>query len=128
MNEAEWLECSDPTPMLEYDKQWEGSGRKQRLFACACCRQVADLLADTRCLEAVQTGEQFVEGTANADEVVAAFEVTYEIAEEQHKTQGDATVIADLANLTCQEGSEIAYFAYLFLLDLSADALLVIGA
>jgi hypothetical protein len=122
MTEGEWLTCTDPMPMLEYEKQRpSGSGRKQRLFACACCRQVDDLFEDARCLEAVQVGEQFAEGSADADDVVAAFEVTYELVEEQRNTQGDATVIADLANLTCQESSEIACYAYQYLLDLTVE-------
>src|SRR5262249_4396356 len=62
MTEAEWLACTDPTPMLEYlrgpvtrdvevhfgrqilferylDRRI--TDRKLRLFACACCRRIA---------------------------------------------------------------------------------------
>jgi hypothetical protein len=122
VNESEWLTSNDPTPMLELEKQRaSGSGRKQRLFACACCRQCADLLEDARCLAAVQVGEQFAEGLDDADDIIVAFDVTCEIAEEQRKTQGDASTFAALANVTCEESSEIAYYAYLYLLDLTQE-------
>src|SRR5437588_8780012 len=39
MTEAEWLECTDPRPMLQYLKGKAGE-RKFRLFACACVRRV----------------------------------------------------------------------------------------
>jgi hypothetical protein len=36
MNEAEWLECTDPRPMLQF-LHGKASSRKLRLFASACC-------------------------------------------------------------------------------------------
>jgi hypothetical protein len=45
MTEAEWLECTDPTPMLEFLRE-KASDRKLRLFACACCRRTMRWLCD----------------------------------------------------------------------------------
>jgi len=39
MTEQEWLACTDPEPMLEFLR--DATGRKLRLFACACCRHTA---------------------------------------------------------------------------------------
>jgi hypothetical protein len=47
MTEAEWLACTDLQPMLEY-LRGKASERKLRLFACACCEPIRDLLFDAR--------------------------------------------------------------------------------
>src|SRR5215471_18211430 len=39
MTEEEWLSGSDLAAMLEYVRD-KSSNRKQRLFACGCCREV----------------------------------------------------------------------------------------
>ena len=52
MIEAEWLACSDPTPMLEFLREMV-SDRKLRLFGVACCRWIEELLPDTRSQQAV---------------------------------------------------------------------------
>jgi hypothetical protein len=39
MTEQEWLECSDPVPMLAFVGN-NARRRKLQLFACACCRRI----------------------------------------------------------------------------------------
>jgi hypothetical protein len=45
MTESEWEVCPEPRPMLEFLRE-KASERKLRLFACACCRRVWNLLSD----------------------------------------------------------------------------------
>jgi hypothetical protein len=55
MTEAEWLECTDPTPMLEFLTE-HASERKLRLFGVACCRRLWNLLDKKHCKKLVEVG------------------------------------------------------------------------
>src|ERR1043165_6046133 len=61
-SETEWLNCTDPVPMLMYlgSKRRE-KGRKPRLFGAACCRRIWHLLVDSRSQEAVEASEQYAD-------------------------------------------------------------------
>jgi hypothetical protein len=63
MTEAEWLTCDDLTKMLRF-LRGDASGRKLRLFAVACCRNVWSLLSDQRSRDAVELAERFADGQA----------------------------------------------------------------
>jgi hypothetical protein len=70
VDEASWLTCTDPTPMLEFLRDSGRAGeRRLRLAACACVRQGAwDLLRDERSRAAVDAREGFEDGlVAEAD-------------------------------------------------------------
>jgi hypothetical protein len=73
MTEAEWLACSDPTPMPEYlaDKV---SARKMRLFACACCRHSWNWSGANNRV-AIEVAERFADGEATTEELLAAYEI-----------------------------------------------------
>jgi hypothetical protein len=75
MTEQQWLASDDPSTMLAVIRSWNArgadggpdghiavSGRKLRLFACACCRQVWHLLTDERSRQSVEVAERFADG------------------------------------------------------------------
>ncbi len=64
MTESEWLECTDPTPMLVL-LQGKASDRKLRLFAVACCRRATWLFRDTQSRDALDLIDGFSDGSAN---------------------------------------------------------------
>jgi hypothetical protein len=84
MTEAEWLSCTDPTPMLNFLKE-RADKRRCLLFACACERR---LWGHPDCeREKVEATESYADGQATAAEVLAALE---HIGSE-HYTLGDVT-------------------------------------
>jgi hypothetical protein len=70
-NEAEWMTCATPSSMLQH-LRGRASGRKLRLFACACCRRVWHLLIDPRSRQAVAVAEDYAEGLIPEDAREAA--------------------------------------------------------
>jgi hypothetical protein len=94
MTEAEWLTGTDPGQMLDYlhggtasrvlawlsrlrgrDAEPDPgppSERKLRLFACAYCRRIAELMEDERSRRAVEVTELHADGRAGDDELEAA--------------------------------------------------------
>jgi hypothetical protein len=68
MDEKEWLEFTDPFPMLEF-LRGKASDRKLRLFGCACCRRVWHLLTDEKIRRAVEVLERYGDGLAGREEL-----------------------------------------------------------
>jgi hypothetical protein len=86
MTEAEWLDCTDPTPMLEF-LRGKVSDRKLRLFACACCYKVW-LLLDHRCRKAIESAEGFADGRVVFDQMETASFAAEDASNEAYK-KGD---------------------------------------
>jgi len=61
MTAAEWLTCTNPTPMLNV-LRGKASERKLRLFAVACCRRDLDEHADEQRTAAVASAERLADG------------------------------------------------------------------
>ena len=72
MTEDHWLTCVRAQCLLNFLKG-DGSDRKLRLFACACCRRVWDEHPDLRCRAAVETAERFADGLATPEELKACY-------------------------------------------------------
>ncbi len=85
MNEAEWLACAEPHPMLEFLGN-RASARKLRLFACACCRRVGQLLGDGRARDALVTAERVADGLAGDSERSAARKAAQQAAQSRAVT------------------------------------------
>ena len=71
MTEQDWDDGTDPESMLEF-LRGKASRRKQRLFACACCRRVWDTLPDEGDRRAVEAAEQHADGLLGEERLVAA--------------------------------------------------------
>ena len=71
MTEAEWLGCTDPTPMLDFLLS-RATDRKLRLFACACCRLVAHFMMTDAGRSAIDVAELNADGLAQEHEVLLA--------------------------------------------------------
>jgi hypothetical protein len=71
MNEAEWVTCLAPAPMLDH-LHGRISERKMRLFVQACCRRVRQLFHEPPLRKAFGVAERFAEGAATAEELADA--------------------------------------------------------
>ncbi len=61
MTEKEWLECSEPWPLLD-ELRHRARSRKSRLFAHACCQRILRLFQDKRLNRLLAMLEQFADG------------------------------------------------------------------
>jgi hypothetical protein len=71
MRPSKWLTCANPGKMLEVLRERTDS-RKLRLFACACCWDVAHLLRDEECKAALLAAERFADGLGSEAELQVA--------------------------------------------------------
>lgn len=73
MTETEWLECTDPKPMLEFLRD-KASDRKLRLFAIACVLPLLHRISHEPGLEAVEVSERYADGLATEAELELSYE------------------------------------------------------
>src|SRR5262249_24695245 len=72
MTEAHWLTWPDPYDLLEQCALLELTDRRLRLFACACCRRLWDLLEDDCLRRAIDVAEKFADSQATAEDLLGA--------------------------------------------------------
>jgi hypothetical protein len=87
MAEQEWLQSTDPQPMLVF-LRGKASDRKLRLFAVAFCRRIWQLLTDQRSREAVEVAERYADGLASKKELPSYLKAGFEIYKEGVKDRG----------------------------------------
>jgi hypothetical protein len=71
VDEAQWLACADPKPMLDYLYR-KVSQRKLRLFGCACLRLIWSRVPAGASRHAVETAERYVDEQASGGEMALA--------------------------------------------------------
>lgn len=76
MTETEWLNCNAPDEMLKSLGR-RASGRKLRLFACACYRHAPKLFADERVKAAIEISERYADGLASKTELAHALSLAF---------------------------------------------------
>jgi hypothetical protein len=125
MTEAEWLACTEPTPMLEY-LRGKANDRKLRLFACASCRHIWHLLTDPRSREAVEVSEHFADHSASPETVSCAIQAAQAAAlradaallycrsdRRQHLAAHAHSLAAHLARATIASGYYDGFFGHI---------------
>jgi hypothetical protein len=73
VTEAEWLATQDPKLLLGFVRR-NGSERKLRLFAVACCRSIWQEMPEECCRQAAEVGEQYADGLATVEKRHTAWE------------------------------------------------------
>jgi hypothetical protein len=85
MTEEEWLECKDPTPMLDF-LRGKASDRKMLLFAVAWCRSILASQTDERSQVALTIAERWADGLASGKEFFLHRQVAEAIGSLERKT------------------------------------------
>jgi hypothetical protein len=86
VTETQWLASLDSRLVLAAVSR-RISDRKLRFLICACCRRVWDLLVDDRSKEAVEIAEQYADGSATREDLIAVrrkADAAYQWARKQH--------------------------------------------
>ena len=105
MTEEQWLNCTDPTPMLQFLRSCKKAmDRKLRLIGCAYCRSVWHLLG-TESRRAVLLAERMADGPVSDDERKAVIDAAIAAVRRFDDPVGDFYLAADMAyRLPCNDG------------------------
>lgn len=110
MSEADWQSCSDPQAMLEVLRSsGNASDRKLRLFACACCRRVWNVIENERIREAIETAEQYADSVTTQERLKQVEEMAWDIG--NGTVEGVAAALAYIAGYVAGENIDNAVHA-----------------
>src|SRR6516164_5342895 len=94
MTEAEWLVCDRPGAMLR-GRNHQISGRKLRLFACACCRRIWHLVPPEPIWTAtLELAERFADGLVEIAVLTAARTAALDYSNATFQGRAEPTQIA----------------------------------
>src|SRR5262245_49653812 len=71
MTEGRWFSAKHPVRLWPFVRG-DRNARKLRLFGCACCRRLGNLVTDARSLAAIELAERFADGLATKAELTTA--------------------------------------------------------
>ncbi|VTR94744.1 Uncharacterized protein OS=Sorangium cellulosum (strain So ce56) GN=sce5710 PE=4 SV=1 [Gemmata massiliana] len=86
VTETQWLVAGSWFPVCEAVQRRQNA-RKMRLFGCACCRRLGNLLTDERSFSAIEVAEQFADGAAKRTALVAAQAIAHAAVNELGQTE-----------------------------------------
>lgn len=114
MTEAEWLDCADPMPMLEFLGPKRLDSRLRRL-AVECCRRVRYLIAEGVFRAAADAGEAFADDPRNRKSTIKAMALAsieawrqipqYSLSANPHQLRAARSAVA-----TCAPTDRLAAF------------------
>src|SRR5436305_1438982 len=112
MTETDWLNATEPHEMLKFLRaNGPVSGRKLRLFECACCRRLWKAMTDERSREAVLVAERWADGLATAEEAERARHDAWDAADEDWTCEIDVAAWGLLRDVACDTASGTAALA-----------------
>jgi hypothetical protein len=128
VTEGEWLNSADPKAMLALLREsGKLSGRKARLFAVACVRQLGELLTEDDSRTAVEVAERYADGLATDEELAAASAAADEAVKEVDGEEAATAAAVDAADAACGAASEDAADAASYTLDAALQAVVHAG-
>jgi hypothetical protein len=101
MTEQEWLECVNPSPMLDFIEM-RLSDRMLRLFAIACCTRVAH--ASPVGPQVIQVAEAFADGLVGVKELAIA----KQRLQHKHFSHGYIYIFDEIAGEVCNPSARYA--------------------
>ncbi len=148
MTEAEWLSSTDPRPMLEFlqfgivalvddlpsetERQairrlLEGKiiPRKLALFACACCREIWQVVTDVRSRTAVEVAEQNIDDLVDDEQLGTATQAAHAARNAIEHKRGDdraKTHIRRTAANACYEAAGAGLSSRIFASSVASAA------
>jgi hypothetical protein len=109
VTEADWLAGSNPIAMLSF-LRGRVSDRKLRLYACACCRCIWNLLRDQRSRTAIELAERFADGAVSCEDFQTAVDAASTAHDEAEERAREDDYCED-PSLAASSAAQAAYYA-----------------